>query len=343
MAETRCERTADVPIDPWPAVSVVMPVLNEEPDLRGAVEAVYDQGYPGELEVVLAVGPSRDRTLEVARALASEHPGLVVVDNPTGRTPAGLNLAIAASRHDIVVRVDGHGELAPRYIEIAVETLRRTGAANVGGIMDAHGRTPFEQAVAAAYNSPLGLGASTFHLASSAEGPADTVFLGSFRKDALAAAGGYDETLHRAQDWDLNYRLRQAGETVWFTPRMRVTYRPRSTMKALARQFFATGQWRREVIRRNPDTASVRYLVPPASVVGLSVGTVAGLAGLATGRRWLAAGLAAPAVYAAFLGVAALRMDRSLAPPARGWVPPGVGVMQMCWGAGFLRGLRRDR
>ncbi|WP_040161553.1 glycosyltransferase family 2 protein [Nigerium massiliense] len=329
-----------------PAVSVVMPVLNEERYLAEAVEHVLAQRYPGELEIVMAIGPSKDLTHEVAERLATEHPEVTVVDNPTGKTPAGLNLAIAAARHDIIVRVDAHGDLTPGYIATAVETMNRTGAANVGGLMDARGRTPFERAVAAAYNSPYGLGSSTFHLARSPEGPADTVFLGTFRRDALRRVGGFDETLFRAQDWDLNRRLREAGETVWFTPAMKVTYRPRSTVKALATQFFATGQWRREVVRRNPETASLRYLVPPATVAGLAAGTVAGVAGLASGRRWLRLGFAAPAAYAAFLAVATARMPK-LDPQARLRLPGVLAVMQLTWGAGFLRGLpaglRRDQ
>ena len=42
-------------------------------------------------------------------------------------------------------------------------------------------------------------------------GPADTVFLGVFDKAEVQAVGGFDETMFRAQDWELNYRLRQSG------------------------------------------------------------------------------------------------------------------------------------
>ena len=326
----------------WPGVSVVMPVLNEERHLATAVEHVLAQGYPGPLDLVMAVGPSEDATLEVARRLAAEHPEVVLVDNPTGRTPAGLNRAVAASRHYIIVRVDAHGVLTPGYIAAAVEALLATGAANVGGLMDARGTTAFERAVAAAYNSPLGLGGNAFHLASTPEGPAETVFLGVFRKEALAAVGGFDETLHRAQDWDLNHRLRQAGRLVWFTPRLKVVYRPRSTVRALAAQFFATGQWRREVMRRDASTVRARYLVPPAAVLGLVLGTAGGLAGVAGPRR-LRWGWAAPAVYGAFLlaGTATIRGD--LDARARAWLPVVLAVMHVGWGAGFLRGLDEDR
>ncbi len=326
----------------WPGVSVVMPVLNEERHLATAVEHVLAQGYPGPFEVVMAVGPSHDATGEVARRLADEHPEVRVVANPTGRTPAGLNLAVGASRYDIIVRVDAHGELTPGYIAAAVEALLATGAANVGGLMDARGTTPFERAVAAAYNSPLGLGGNAFHLAHTPEGPAETVFLGVFRKEALAQVGGFDETLHRAQDWDLNHRLRQAGLLVWFTPRLTVVYRPRSTIRALARQFFATGQWRREVMDRDRSTVRARYLVPPLAVIGLASGTAAGLAG-AAGPRWLRWGWAAPGVYGLFLvwGLATIRGD--LDARARAWLPVVLAVMHVSWGTGFLRGLDEDR
>lgn len=320
-----------------PSVSVVMPIRNEERHLRAAVERVLEQHYPGELEVVLSVAPSEDRTRAVAGELAATDSRIVVVDNPTGFTPAGLNIAIATASHDIIVRVDGHGELNEGYITHAVETLEDTGAANVGGLMDAQGRTPLEQAIASAYNSRVGLGGGGFHLSSTPAGPARTVFLGVFRREALADVGGFDETLHRAQDWELNHRLRLAGHVVWFTPGLRVVYRPRSSIRALASQFFLTGRWRREVVRRNPETLSLRYLAPPVAVTGLALGTVGGLLGVLLRNRLLSALLVAPMVYLAFL-IGATATMRDLPPAARLRFPLVLMVMHVCWGAGFIKG-----
>ena len=320
-------------------VSVVMPVLNEEEHLATSVWGVLGQDYPGAIELVLAVGPSSDRTHEIADDLARRDPRVRVIDNPSGTTPDGLNLAIAASSHDIIVRVDAHGELPLGYITTAVEVLRRTGAANVGGLMVAEGRTPFEQAVAVAYTSRIGLGGGGFHLEETPEGPAQTVFLGVFRRDALDRVGGFDPTMRRAQDWDLNLRLREAGETVWFTPDLRVTYRPRSTSGALARQFFATGQWRREVVRRRPDTASPRYLAPPVAVALTAAATVTGAIGSLTGRRSLTLGWAVPAAYAVGVTATALGMRRELPPGVRARLPLVLAIMHFSWGSGFLVGL----
>src|SRR3954462_9193078 len=88
----------------WPPVSAVLTVLNEERHLRHAVASVLEQDYPGELEVVLALGPSRDKTAEIAAALAAEEPRIICVHNPSGRTPEGLNKALAVSRHPVVAR-----------------------------------------------------------------------------------------------------------------------------------------------------------------------------------------------------------------------------------------------
>ncbi len=320
-----------------PSVSVVMPIRNEERHLRAAVERVLEQHYPGELEVVLSVGPSDDATLAVARQLAEEDPRITVVDNPTGFTPAGMNIGIATARHDIIVRVDGHGELSPGYITLAVDLLVSTDAANVGGLMDAQGSTPLEQAIATAYNSRVGLGGGGFHLADTPAGPAKTVFLGVFRRAPLEAVGGFDETLHRAQDWELNHRLRLAGHVVWFTPELRVVYRPRSSIRSLARQFFLTGRWRREVARRHPETLSLRYLAPPVAVTGLAVGTAGGLLGLLLRNRLLSLLLVAPVVYLMFLLGATASM-RDLPPAARLRFPLVLAVMHVCWGAGFIKG-----
>lgn len=321
-------------------MSVILPVRDEERHLRAAVDQVLQQDYDGPFEVVLAVGPSRDRTWDIAAGLAAADPRVTVVDNPSGRTPAALNLAVAAARHDVLVRVDGHSEIERDYVSRAVAVLLATGAANVGGMMVPVGTTPFERAVARAMSSPLGIGAVAFHTGGEA-GPAPTVYLGVFRRDALAKVGGFDETFVRAQDWELNHRLRAAGEVVWFDPSLAVTYRPRGSWPELARQFFRTGRWRRQVIRTYPETANLRYLAPPVTVVGVAVGCAATAIGATTGPRWLLAGASAPVVYGAFVAAATAVMGRGLDGPARWRLPGVVATMQVAWGAGFLRGVER--
>lgn len=311
-----------------PAVAVVMPVLNERRHLRAAVEAILAQDYAGEMEIVLALGPSTDGTEEVAAELVAGDPRIRTVPNPTGATPNGLNTAIAATNAAIVVRVDGHSMLPPDYVRTAVEVLQSTGADNVGGVMAATGVTPFEQAVARAYGSWFGIGGARFHLGGEA-GPVETVYLGVFRREMLDRVGGFDEDMRRAQDWELNYRIRRAGGTVWFTPEMQVTYRPRADLRALSKQFFKTGQWRREVTRRHRDTASARYLAAPAAVVGVVGGTVLALAGYKIG-------LLGPLGYLAAVAAGSAATSKGLPPAGAAALPVVYTTMHMSWGLGFL-------
>ncbi len=323
----------------WPAVSVVIPVLNEERHLRAAVEMVLDQDYPGPLEVILSIGPSRDATQEVADALAAADDRVRTVPNPSGRTPDALNAGIGVARYDIVVRVDGHAEIMPGYLTRAVTELERSGADNVGGIMDAQGTTDIERAVACAMRSPLGVGNARFHVGGGA-GPADTVYLGVFRKATLQRVGGYDTHFSRAQDWELNHRIRQAGGLVWFTPDLRVTYRPRGTWNALASQYFHYGRWRRVVATRHEGTINARYLAPPAMVVGTTLATLAGISGLppatGAGARWRRLALAVPIGYAAAITLGGLVISRGERPAVRRWVPVALATMHWSWGIGFL-------
>lgn len=321
-------------------VSVVMPVLNEERHLRHSVERILDQRGVDDLEVVIAVGPSRDRTMDVARELAAADPRVRVVDNPTGKTPAGLNAAIAVSTGQVVVRVDGHAMIPADYVATGVKALHETNADNVGGIMAAEGTTDWERAVARAMTSVFGVGGASFHVGGE-PGPALTVYLGCFRRSALDRVGGYDESMERAQDWEMNLRIRQSGGTVWFTPDMRVTYRPRPTARALARQYFDYGRWRREVARRHPETVSIRYLAAPVAVAVMAAGAVMGLLGALVGPSWLLVGFIAPAGYVmanlAASVLTALRTPRlSVASALR--LPLAYATMHLAWGAGFLRG-----
>ena len=238
-----------------------MPVRNEERHLAEAVRHVLGQDYPGEFELVLAVGPSADRTEQIARDLAAAQPRLTVVANPTGKIPAALNAAIRAARHAVIARMDGHALMPPGYLAAAVAALTETGAADVGGMMAAVGVTTFQQAVAWAMTSRAGVGSAAFHTGGE-DGPADSVYLGVYRREAIEHAGGYDEGMLRAEDWELNYRIRKDGGLIWFTPDLRVTYRPRPSVRTLARQYHDYGRWRRVVTRYRPlDHREVR-LVP---------------------------------------------------------------------------------
>jgi len=300
--------------------SFVMPVRNEEKYLASAVESVFVQVAPGKTELILAIAPSIDKTRAIAEELQSKFKSLKIVDNPTGDTASGLNLAIAAASYDVVVRVDAHSQLTENYLTTALEVLSETGAANVGGRMHAVGVSPLQQAVAFGYNNRVGLGGGSFHVGGKA-GAVETVYLGVFQKSWLQEVGGFDPKWVRGQDWELNQRIRSAGGVVWFDPRLVVNYFPRSSLSALARQFYQTGVWRGALTRQAPFQSSIRYWIPPLFVVAALFGF----------PLWL---------YLLFIGLIAFNALE---------LPNGVKLrvllvlptMHFSWGIGFWVGLIR--
>ena len=309
-----------------PAVTVILPILNEEADLGNCISAILQQDYAGELEMILALGPSKDKTNQIATDLAARDKRIKLVDNPTGQTAKGLNLAIKASSFEIICRIDGHSEISYSYLKTAISIMQETGAVNVGGLMHADSQSGLQRTIAQAMRSKLGVGASKFHTGGKA-GPSDTVYLGTFKKSAILAAGGFDERYIRAQDWELNHRMRAQGGLVWFDPRLVVTYRPRKSLSKLAKQYFQYGRWRRVISRQHPKTTNFRYLAPPIALVINSLSVVLGV--------FVAPIFLVPVlIYVALLIIGGVIIGRKIADKLLMSIV--FATMHLSWGAGFI-------
>ena len=315
------------------SVTVMMPVRNEQHHLAKAVESVLAQNYPGELEIILAIGPSVDETERVAEELAKKHPSIKLIQNPRGLTTVGLNLAMSQAKGDVIVRVDAHSELAENYISRGVAILRETGAVLAGGIMQAMGKTPLQKAVAFGYGSRFGLGGGRYHVGGKA-GEAESAYLGIFDAQALRNVSGYDEKIIRGEDWDLAQRLKARGGKVWFDPDLVVNYWPRSNIRALAWQFYSTGVWRGELTRRSPTKASIRYFIPPIALLALVA--LSALAIFSSVNQNVLIILVA--LYLLMLGVAA-GTAKLLGVFDRLMVFVALPVMHLSWAVGFWVGL----
>lgn len=310
------------------SVSVIIPARNDARSLGNAVASVEAQSRVDIREIAIAVGPSTDDTLAEAHRLAAGNSAIVVVENPSGLTPAGLNVALVHTSGDVVVRVDARSELPPDYIADALETMTETGAANVGALQVPFGSTSAERAIAAAMRSRFGSGGAAYRHATTLT-EVETAYLGVFRRSALEDVGGFDERFVRNQDSELNIRLRNAGHQIWLDPRLQVRYRPRPSLRALAKQYWQYGWWRSITRRRHPGSMKPRQAVVPAAVVGLGVST-------ALGCLWHVAFLAVPGIYVVVIATVGA-VDRSgLTPHERVLMAAALATMHVSWGCGFI-------
>ncbi len=308
-----------------PTVSIVIPAANSASTIGEAIRSVQAQDYPHIVDIVVAAADEES-------AKVALNAGARVVENPSRLTPVALNLAIGASSGDVVVRVDAHSTVPPDYVSTAVSTLLETDAENVGGMQVPVGSSFWSRAIAAAMASPAGSGDARYRIGGP-PGPAETVYLGVFKRSTLERLGGFDESYVRHQDYELNERIRAEGGTVWFDPRLKVNYRPRSSLRALARQYFDYGSWKRAFSGANPGSLRLRQMASPVIVIVLAGSFVASL--------WSPWALLVPGFYIAGLAGAGLLIMKRAGIAALG-VPLALATMHLSWGLGFLLGQTRE-
>jgi hypothetical protein len=269
------------------------------------------------------------------RVRAGQGPRVACIDNPERTVSSALNRAISQASGELVIRVDGHCELAPDYLATCVRVLHETGADVVGGVARAQGQGPQGRAIAAALTSRFGVGTAAWHYADTPRW-VDTVPFACYRRSVLERVGGFDEELVRNQDDEFNFRLIQAGGRIWLDPAIRSRYWSRASLGGLARQYFQYGAFKVRVMQKRGGVASGRHLVPAAFV--LAVAAALGAAGL--GKPWPA--IALLGAYGLGTLAAALVAARD-EPAAAPLVAAAFPVLHFGYGLGFLAGLWRFR
>lgn len=248
-------------------ISIVCPVYNEEKYI-GKLLDFYETIEPVNKEIIVIDGQSTDRTYDVVLHYASRNPSIHLLVNPKRYVPFALNMAILRCKGDIIVRWDAHTTYAPDYLLQVIKVFESTDADIVGGPMRAVGEMPFQKAVAAATSSRFGVGNSSFHFADY-EGPADTVYLGAWKRSVFNKIGTFDEQMWRNQDDEFHYRAKAAGLTIYQSPAIYSTYYPRSSVRALFTQYYGYGLFKPLVLQKVRSQLRLRHLIPALFVAYL--------------------------------------------------------------------------
>lgn len=313
-----------------PEVSVIIPCLNEADNITAALDSLTRTFFNDQWEILVIDGGSTDGTPEMVREWGRRKKlNMRLIENPAVYQVHGLNIGIKKARGDILVRADAHCLYPPDYIGRCVGLLKKTKAANVGGVMRPLGRTDTQKAIALAMNHPLGVGDARFHLGNY-QGFVDTVYLGTFWKRTVEALGGYDPRCRTNEDAELNLRIIEAGGLIYLDDRIEVVYFPRKSLRSLGRQYFRYGLGRAYTTLKHRRFTSLRQVLPPALIPVLVLSVSAGF--------FEPLFFLLPLLYFAAVSAAPLLWPRRKAPLIQRW-KAGLAmiVMHLCWGAGFLR------
>ncbi len=321
-------------------VSVIIPCFNEERTIVTVLQAIHDQDYPLlDMEVIIADGGSQDDTICEIEKFQSIHPDLNVqiIPNPKQQIPTALNLAILASKGEIIIRMDAHSLPASDYVSRCVKNLVLQKGENVGGQWEIipGDNTWIARGIAAAAAHPLGVGNVRYRISGEA-GPVDTVPFGSYFRRLFDRIGLFDETLLTNEDYELNTRIRQSGGIIWFDPEIRCKYFSRPSIKELGRQYWRYGFWKARMVQRYPKSIKPRQILPPLFVGVLIILAVSGFL-----NTLFLFGLLF--VFLIYLGIIILvsvpkaRKNNDLSLIVS--MPMAISAMHLTWGSGFIAGI----
>lgn len=321
-----------------PFVTLVMPVRNEGGFITCSLGAVLAQDYPSDrMEVIVADGMSNDGTREAIRSLQTRYPSLQLIDNPGRIVPTGLNAALSQARGEIIVRVDGHCEIAPDYVSRCVEHLLRDGVDGVGGPIETIGENFCAQAIALAMSSSFGVGGSAFRTVKDRSMLVDTIAFPAYTRRAIEKAGLFDEELIRNQDDEYNYRLRELGGKLLLSPDIRSRYYSRGSLRSLWRQYFQYGYWKVRVMQKHPGRMQPRQFIPLLFVVALFGALL--IAPFSVAGRWLLGSVAGAYLVANLMAsVMTARKEKWRLLPL---LPVTYATLHLAYGFGFLVGLAK--
>jgi succinoglycan biosynthesis protein ExoA len=330
----RCDEGPDAGAASQRRAAILVPVLNEARLLERALARMGEQELDGELEILVIDGRSTDGSPDTVARVAQRDDRIRLLDNPAGRTPNALNIGLRAARGAYVARMDAHTYYPRDYIARGIERLEHGDVACVSGPQLAFGNQPTSRAVALALQSPLGVGGARFRRAGRQEEDVDSGFCGVWRRDLLLELGGWDEDWPVNQDAELAARIRARGGRIVCLPEMAAQYVPRSSLSALARQYWRYGQYRVKTAGRHPAGLRRSHVLPPG-LVGVVASSVLPTR-LVRPLRW------ALALYGTVLLAEGQRMARRQSARHHGVrVTAALATMHLFWGAGFLEGCRR--
>jgi len=251
-------------------ISIILPIYNEANFINNTIDSILQQNHINqEIQILIADGNSSDGTREILKNLQINNPNIILIDNPEQIVSTGFNRALSRAKGDIVIRVDGHCEIAPDYIHNCLECLEKINADCVGGATVHVASGLVGKSIKMAQSSFFGVGGVSFRKKVEKGEYVDTLAFGAYKREVFDQLGGYDEELVRNQDDEFNFRMIQNDRKIWLDPSIKSTYTQRNSFMGLFKQYIQYGFYKVRVVQKRRGIASWRHVVPGLFVLGL--------------------------------------------------------------------------
>jgi len=211
-------------------LSVIVTVKNEVSTITSFVKSLLNQSLEPD-EIIIVDGNSNDGTQEVLRKFETQKKIRMLIRDCN--IAEGRNFAIANTVNDYIAVTDAGCVVDNNWLkEIAKAFEASDNPDVVAGNFQFDCHNDFEEAVVlSTFNPERAQTEAAIYYPSSRSV--------AFKKCAWEKAKGYPEWLYAAEDTLFNIRLRQLNFKFFFAEKAFVSWRPRETWKALAKQRFS--------------------------------------------------------------------------------------------------------
>jgi cellulose synthase/poly-beta-1,6-N-acetylglucosamine synthase-like glycosyltransferase len=262
--------------------SIVIAVRNEHRFIKQCLEGVFSQDINEDFEVFVVDGMSTDGSYEVLKELQKTY-SFHLLKNEKINAAAGRNRGMEQAKGELIAFVDA--DAIPKkdwlsHIKLVFDAHDETIAGVGGPDLLPKNSSEKEQCIGLVMTSPLARGGklnpSTQHSLSEKEksvGHIPTCNL-CLRKQVLEEMNGFDEAFVKGQDLELNHRIKKAGYTLLYSPRVKVVHYRKDSFRSFARQIYKWAKAKVAIIKKHGIEGFVShvYLWPVYAVLGFLVG-----------------------------------------------------------------------
>ena len=255
-------------------VSFCVIAYNEEKALDSLFKDIIAQDYPhGNIEVILVNAMSTDQTRRKMEHFSEEDHGfrrVVVLDNAKKIQAAGWNVAITASKGDIILRIDAHTMIPHDFVSKNVQCIL-SGENVTGGRRPnvVEEETPWKHTLLLAESSMFGSSIAPYRKGNH-KTYVKSVFHGAYRKEVFEKAGLFNENLGRTEDNEMHYRIRKAGYKICFNPDIISYQNIRNSWCGMLKQKYGKIINISSVVGVHGNAGQINYSASKAGIIGMT-------------------------------------------------------------------------
>ncbi len=257
--------------------SIVIPCLNEEDYIARCLDSIIEQDYElDKIEIVIVDGLSKDRTREIVADYQKKYKNVKLYDNPKKKTPISLNIGIKNAQGDVVVILGAHTKIDKDFVKYNNQYLHEKDVKVTGGTQKNVGLTYKQSIIGQVMEMPFAMASAQYRW-SKKEQYVDTVVYAAYKKELFNEIGYFEEEFAISEDAEINWRIRQKGYKIWYSPKIKTDYYPRKSIYKFVKQMFRYGILRVNMFKKHNDALTPKHMIPPVFVLMIVGLLVAGI------------------------------------------------------------------